>query len=162
MEGPRIGRYFSRKGEEHHHFDSPGGAVTIREGCTPEIVLSTTGQNDGAFRNPGALLGEPPELRLNQETSMPNQNPTTGQSPPTDRQPPPLPGDDKSEQDVRDMSPQSPGRNQPIDEDVEKPDNVEIGDPIPEDDRTIKARGEGETGEDEDLPADDGDIEGRH
>ena len=31
---------------------------------------------------------------------------------------------------------------------------VEIGDPVPEDDRTIRATGE--TGEDEDLPADDG------
>lgn len=32
------------------------------------------------------------------------------------------------------------------------PDQVEIGDPVPEDDRTIRARGRGETGEDEDLP----------
>jgi hypothetical protein len=37
-------------------------------------------------------------------------------------------------------------------------DNVEIGDPVPEDDRTIRTGGE--TGEDEDLPDDQGDIEG--
>ena len=40
-------------------------------------------------------------------------------------------------------------------------DSVEIGDPVPEDDRTVRAdnRGEGETGEDEDLPDTDG-VEG--
>ncbi len=40
-------------------------------------------------------------------------------------------------------------------------DGVEIGDPVPEGDRTVRAdnRGQGETGEDEDLP-DTGGIEG--
>lgn len=40
-------------------------------------------------------------------------------------------------------------------------DGVEIGDPVPEGDRTVRAdnRGQGETGEDEDLP-DAGGIEG--
>ena len=89
---------------------------------------------------------------------MPNQDRTTGGSTQGDRSRPPPPGDDKSEQDVRDLASQRQRQNQPIDEDVEKPDNVEIGDPVPEDDRTIRARGE--TGEDEDLPADDGNIEG--
>jgi hypothetical protein len=88
---------------------------------------------------------------------MPNQNRPGADTAKGTRQPPPAPGEDKSEQDQRDMS--SPRREaQSIDEDVEKPDDVEIGDPVPEDDRTIRARGE--TGEDEDLPADDGDIEG--
>jgi hypothetical protein len=50
----------------------------------------------------------------------------------------------------------SQSQNEP---DVDETDNVEIGDPVPEGDRTIRA-GE-ETGEDEDLPTDDGDIE-RH
>jgi hypothetical protein len=48
------------------------------------------------------------------------------------------------------------------------PDHVEIGDPVPEKDRTTRASdptratrgGQGETGEDEDLPDDDGSIEG--
>jgi hypothetical protein len=88
---------------------------------------------------------------------MPNRTPDTGQSQ-SQRTPPPAPGQDKSEQDLRDMSSQRQGQNTPIDEDVEKPDQVEIGDPVPEDDRTVRARGE--TGEDEDLPTDDGDIEG--
>lgn len=47
-------------------------------------------------------------------------------------------------------------------------ENVEIGDPVPEKDRTTRASdptrtargGQGETGEDEDLPDDDGGIEG--
>lgn len=41
-------------------------------------------------------------------------------------------------------------------------DGVEIGDPVPERERTIRATrgGQGETGEDEDLPDDDGGIEG--
>ncbi|HEY6644274.1 hypothetical protein [Povalibacter sp.] len=45
-------------------------------------------------------------------------------------------------------------------------DQVEIGDPVPEKDRTTRASdptvrgGQGETGEDEDLPDDDGGIEG--
>ena len=89
---------------------------------------------------------------------MPNQDRTTPDTGKSQRVPPPAPGEDKSEQDVRDMQSQRQRQNQPIDEDVEKPDNVEIGDPVPEDDRTIKAQGE--TGEDEDLPPDDGNIEG--
>ena len=48
--------------------------------------------------------------------------------------------------------------------DQDEPDrnDVEIGDPVPEDDRTVRVRGRagGETGEDEDLPDDTGDIEG--
>lgn len=85
---------------------------------------------------------------------MPNQGnrPDTGQSQ-SQRTPPPMPGEDKSEQDVRDMS---TSEDQSIDGPVDE-DDVEIGDPVPEDDRTIKAD---ETGEDEDLPEDDGDIEG--
>lgn len=82
---------------------------------------------------------------------MPTRTPDTSQSKRTP--PPPAPGQDKSEQDVRDMS---QSQNEP---DVDETDNVEIGDPVPEGDRTIRA-GE-ETGEDEDLPTDDGDIE-RH
>ena len=46
-------------------------------------------------------------------------------------------------------------------------DQVEIGDPVPENDRVTRAneprstaRGQGETGEDEDLPDDTGGIEG--
>ena len=47
-------------------------------------------------------------------------------------------------------------------------DKVEIGDPVPEKDRTTRASdptrtargGQGETGEDEDLPDDDGGVEG--
>jgi hypothetical protein len=54
----------------------------------------------------------------------------------------------------------------------ENADKVEIGDPVPEEDRTTRAaergdrtrgsqtRGQGETGEDEDLPDDGGGIEG--
>jgi hypothetical protein len=82
---------------------------------------------------------------------MPNRTPDTGQS--KRNPPPPAPGEDKSKQDVRDMS-------QKHDEpDVDETDNVEIGDPVPEDNRTIRANEE--TGEDEDLPPDDGNIE-RH
>jgi hypothetical protein len=84
---------------------------------------------------------------------------------PTDnskRQPPPATVDeDMSEQDQRDMS-QSQGQSQQPDQDQDRdanPDRVEIGDPVPEDNRTIKARRTGETGEDEDLPDDDGSIE---
>jgi hypothetical protein len=87
---------------------------------------------------------------------MPNQNRTGSGTTKGTRQPPPAPGEDKSEQDQRDLSSQR--QRQSTDEGVEKPDDVEIGDPIPEDDRTIRAGGE--TGEDEDLPQDDGDIEG--
>jgi hypothetical protein len=40
-------------------------------------------------------------------------------------------------------------------------ERVEIGDPIPEDQRTVRASGgQDETGEDEDLPQDDGNVEG--
>ena len=46
-------------------------------------------------------------------------------------------------------------------------DRVEIGDPVPEKDRQPRASepqrtggGQGETGEDEDLPDDDGNVEG--
>ena len=88
---------------------------------------------------------------------MPNQDRTNS---PTQqqgkRQPPPASGDDKSEQDQRDMSSQS--QSQSSDEEIETGEGVEIGDPVPEDNRTIRARGE--TGEDEDLPEDTGDIEG--
>jgi hypothetical protein len=89
---------------------------------------------------------------------MPTQDRTNIGTTPGKRQPPAAPGEDKSEQDQRDLSSQKQRQNQPVDENVETPDRVEIGDPVPEDDRTIRARGE--TGEDEDLPPDDGDIEG--
>lgn len=52
------------------------------------------------------------------------------------------------------------------DADRKAADRVEIGDPVPESDRTITAdrgdstRARGETGEDEDLPDDDGNVEG--
>lgn len=88
---------------------------------------------------------------------MRNRTPDAGQSQ-SQRTPPPAPSEDTSEQDVREMSSQRQRQNTPIDGDVEKPDDVEIGDPVPEDDRTVRAGGE--TGEDEDLPADDGNIEG--
>ncbi len=53
------------------------------------------------------------------------------------------------------------GTSDEEDERNESPDNVEIGDPVPENQRTVRAtRGAGETGEDEDLPSDDGGIEG--
>jgi hypothetical protein len=88
---------------------------------------------------------------------------------PTDkskRMPPPATADeDMSEQDQREMSQsqsQSQRSNRNQDRDQERdtnPDSVEIGDPVPEDDRTIKARDTGETGEDEDLPNDDARME---
>jgi hypothetical protein len=40
--------------------------------------------------------------------------------------------------------------NRPLDTQSEHPDSVEIGNPVPEKDRTTRAAGE--TGEDEDLP----------
>jgi hypothetical protein len=59
--------------------------------------------------------------------------------------------DDASKQAPRDTrQSQDQGRS---DDDRSDPDRVEIGDPVPEDDRTIRSRG-GETGEDEDLPGD--------
>jgi hypothetical protein len=61
--------------------------------------------------------------------------------------------------------------NQQQDEDVkgDRDDNVEVGDPVPENERTIRAsrdgqglsNGQGETGEDEGLSGDAGDGE-RH
>lgn len=53
------------------------------------------------------------------------------------------------------------GRDDRDTDDTVRNDHVEIGDPVPERDRTVRAdnRGQGETGEDEDLPDDDG-IEG--
>ena len=55
-----------------------------------------------------------------------------------------------SEQDQRDMTSSQP---QSAGEDRGHPDQVEIGDPVPEADRTIRTtRGSDETGEDEDLP----------
>ena len=63
-----------------------------------------------------------------------------------------MPQPDATREDQRDMQTTDSG-----DEDVENSDDVEIGDPVPEDNRTIRARGE--TGEDEDLPDDGGDIE---
>jgi len=80
------------------------------------------------------------------------------------RQPPAAPGDDKSKQDQRDVNSQrqtqseDPSTRSGQSADTQSPDGVEIGDPVPEDNRTIRARGE--TGEDEDLPEDNGDIEG--
>jgi hypothetical protein len=89
---------------------------------------------------------------------MPNQDRTNSQSQQQgNRQPPPASGDDKSEQDHRDMGTQHQSQSS-TDEEIENGDGVEIGDPVPEDNRTIRARGE--TGEDEDLPEDDGNIEG--
>lgn len=68
----------------------------------------------------------------------------------TDSQPPTTTGEDMTEQDQRDMTANDP---QSTDEERGHPDRVEIGDPIPEDNRTIRStRGSGETGEDEDLP----------
>ena len=89
---------------------------------------------------------------------MPNQDRTSSQSQQQgNRQPPPASGDDKSEQDHRDLGTQHQNQSS-TDEDIENEGGVEIGDPVPEDNRTIRARGE--TGEDEDLPEDDGNIEG--
>jgi hypothetical protein len=88
---------------------------------------------------------------------------------PTDkpnRMPPPATvDDDMSQQDQREMrqsqsQSQRSDRNQNHDQERDgSPDRVEIGDPVPENDRTIKARDTGETGEDEDLPNDDARIE---
>jgi hypothetical protein len=86
---------------------------------------------------------------------------TTGGNEPRRPQPPTTSGSDMSEQDQRDMQ-QSQGQSQRSGEaeDHDDTDRVEIGDPVPEDQRTIKAgRGTGETGEDEDLPDDDAGIE---
>jgi hypothetical protein len=95
--------------------------------------------------------------RRNEEQAMTNPDRTSSQTQQQGkRQPPPASGDDKSEQDQRDMSSQQ--QSQSSDEEIESGDGVEIGDPVPEDNRTIRARGE--TGEDEDLPEDTGDIEG--
>jgi hypothetical protein len=70
------------------------------------------------------------------------------------RPPPPAPSDgDGDEQNPRETS------QSQDDAQSESPDSVEIGDPVPENERTIKSRGQGETGEDEDLPSDDGSIE---
>lgn len=88
---------------------------------------------------------------------MPNQDQTGSQSQQGNRQPPPASGDDKSEQDQRELGTQHQSQSPP-DEEIDSGDGVEIGDPVPEDNRTIRARGE--TGEDEDLPEDNGDIEG--
>ena len=78
--------------------------------------------------------------------------PTESQGKQPNRQPPTTAGGDMSEEDQRDMGgkprpqrAQSTGRE----EDRGSPDKVEIGDPVPEEDRTIRAD---ETGEDEDLP----------
>ena len=51
--------------------------------------------------------------------------------------------------------------NEPVEGNEDE--SVEIGDPVPENDRTIKASrtSPGETGEDEDLPDDEDGIEGR-
>jgi hypothetical protein len=101
-------------------------------------------------------LGKP--HRLNEEKAMPNQDRTRSQTQQQGkRQPPPASGDGKSEQDQRDLSSQRQSQSS-SDEDIESGEGVEIGDPIPEDNRTIRARGE--TGEDEDLPEDTGNIEG--
>jgi hypothetical protein len=78
------------------------------------------------------------------------------------RQPPPATVDeDMSEQDQREMG-QSQSQTQRSDRDQDRdanPNSVEIGDPVPEDDRTTKARDTGATGEDEDLPDDDAHFE---
>jgi len=76
--------------------------------------------------------------------------PTQGRTPQTQdpRTTPAAPQSDATQEDQRDLS---------SDEEQAEEGNVEIGDPVPEDNRTIRARGE--TGEDEDLPDDDGDIE---
>jgi hypothetical protein len=88
---------------------------------------------------------------------MPNQDRTSTGTTKGTRQPPPASGEDKSEQDQRDLS--SRRQRPSTEEGVEKPDDVEIGDPVPEDDRTLTA-GAGETGEDEDVPAHPGNLEG--
>jgi hypothetical protein len=102
-------------------------------------------------------------IHSSRESQMPTQDRTTtprrtktNQAQKGSRQPPAAPGEDKSKEDQRDLSSQR--QTQGKDKDVESPDGVEIGDPVPEDNRTIRARGE--TGEDEDLPEDNGDIEG--
>ena len=60
----------------------------------------------------------------------------------------PSAGTDDSKQQQREAR-QASQPSEPMNED---PDRVEIGDPVPEDNRTIRARGRDETGEDEDLP----------
>ena len=76
--------------------------------------------------------------------------PTQGRTPQTQdpRTAPAAPQSDATQEDQRDLS---------SDDEQAEEGNVEIGDPVPEDNRTIRVRGE--TGEDEDLPDDDGDIE---
>jgi hypothetical protein len=84
---------------------------------------------------------------------MPNpRNPTGTQKPGGSRQ------SQKSDDTMRQWQ-----ETQPTDEeDRTEGDHVEIGDPVPESQRAPRARGggQGETGEDEDLPDDDGSIEG--
>jgi hypothetical protein len=68
---------------------------------------------------------------------------------------------EQNEREQRDAM-RSPQRQDDDVEETSDADGVEIGDPVPEGDRTIRASrpGTSETGEDEDLPPDDGDIEG--
>jgi hypothetical protein len=66
-----------------------------------------------------------------------------------------IPDNDSLANDDRGSKPdrQRAGRR-PLDAQSEHPDSVEIGQPVPEKDRTTRATGE--TGEDEDLPDDGG------
>lgn len=87
---------------------------------------------------------------------MAKQQKSQDQSQPK-RQPPPAALDDEtSEQNARELNQTDESGAQDSDQ---TPDRVEIGDPVPEADRTTRARGQGETGEDEDLPDDDGSME---
>ena len=75
--------------------------------------------------------------------------PTERPSDPQRQQPPAAPDQDMSREDQRDMG----GRTgQQRAQERGTPDRVEIGDPVPENDRTVRAD---ETGEDEDLPGSD-------
>jgi hypothetical protein len=80
------------------------------------------------------------------EQHMPTQG-RPPQTPEQQRPTPAAPQSDATQEDQRDLS---------TGDEESEDGNVEIGDPVPEDNRTIRA---GETGEDEDLPDDDGDIE---
>ena len=87
---------------------------------------------------------------------MPTQNRNDATTNPSKRQIPPSSDDEATGEDRRDLSTQrrqSQSQSQSSDGDSSNDDRVEIGDPVPEHDRTIKANDE--TGEDEDFPDDD-------
>lgn len=88
---------------------------------------------------------------------MPDRNQSSNTGSPQQR---PAPTTDEEAAKSRSRQKQAqPGRGQEQDQEQEDVERVEIGDPVPEDNRTVRAREQGETGEDEDLPTDDDSVE---